>query len=173
MTPLCAPRDACQAATKPDPVLGCLTVFLDTAITLHAARVRAGGAPPPSEPPSAGLVGDGSKERESALAHDLPAVLDDLLPRALHCCHGNTWQRRLAGAAALRLLAARLPAAYVMGWAVLCARALVNVLRWLPEHCRAQREDVEATMRELLRKASATWGCRHAVQPCVVCLSAL
>lgn len=43
----------------------------------------------------------------------LPAVLDELYPRIQHCCCEDTWQARLAGAAAIRVLSVKLPHAYL------------------------------------------------------------
>ncbi|GFR40173.1 hypothetical protein Agub_g730, partial [Astrephomene gubernaculifera] len=91
-------------------------------------------------------------ESSRAASHGLPAIIDDVMQRVLHCCHEDCWQGRLAGAAALRLLVGRLPAAYLCGWAVPCARALLNVVRWLPEYCRAEREEVEAALGEMMYK---------------------
>ncbi len=102
---------------------------------------------------------DGTK----APAFGLPAVMDDLMTRVLNCCHEDTWQGRLAGAAAVRLLVPRLPPAYWAVWAVATVRGLANVMRWLPEHCRVQREEVEGTLTELLAKV--LYGDQGAVRP--------
>lgn len=97
-------------------------------------------------------AGKEGPEATKAAAFGLPAVMDDLMTRVLNCCHEDTWQGRLAGAAAVGLLVPRLPPAYWAVWAVATVRGLTNVMRWLPEHCRVQREEVEATLAELLSK---------------------
>ncbi len=62
-------------------------------------------------------------------------------------------QARLAGAAAVRRMVALTPPAYVRQWAAPALRSLLTALRWLPEHCVAERQGVDAGVAELVRKA--------------------
>eukprot|EP00983_Pelagomonas_calceolata_P103232 1158893-Pelagomonas_calceolata.AAC.3 len=75
--------------------------------------------------------------------------------RVLHCCSNENWQARLAGAAALRLLMAhpQLPPAYLSHWAAHTTRALLWVVRGLPDHCVAEAAQLDTSLATLLRKA--------------------
>lgn len=90
--------------------------------------------------------------QEHALAAGLPPVLDELLHRVLHCCCEDTWQARVAGAAALRLLLRTLPGAYISAWAPQALRAVLTVVRSLPEHCTVERASTHGLFLDLLRK---------------------
>ncbi len=61
-----------------------------------------------------------------------PAVLDELLPRIVHCCWQDTWAARLGGAAGVRLLTFKLPASYLRYVSPQLVRALLTVSRFLP-----------------------------------------
>ncbi len=86
------------------------------------------------------------------MALGLPTVLDELYPRILHCCYEDSWQARLAGAASIKLMMSQLPAAYLRQWALSTQRALLMVVRLLPEHSMVERAEVDATLTTYLRK---------------------
>lgn len=60
----------------------------------------------------------------------------------------------MAGAAAVQLMVhtARLPPAYLQWWAAPTLRALLGVLRRLPDHCVVEREQVEVILTTFLNK---------------------
>eukprot|EP00798_Chlamydomonas_sp_ICE-L_P011536 gene11536-34248_t len=62
------------------------------------------------------------------------------------------WQARLAGASAIKLLLEKLPDKFVRHWGASSLRALMTVLRLLPEHSVAEKELVDATIDFLMRK---------------------
>lgn len=59
-------------------------------------------------------------------------MLDELLPRIVHCCWQDTWAARLGGAAGVRLLTFKLPASYLRYVSPQLVRALLTVSRFLP-----------------------------------------
>lgn len=58
----------------------------------------------------------------------------------------------MAGAAALRLLLRTLPGAYVGAWAPQALRAVLSVVRSLPEHCTVERASTHGLFLDLMRK---------------------
>ncbi len=87
-----------------------------------------------------------------AAALGLPQLLDDLIPRVLHCCWEDTWGSRLGGVAAVRLLWRKLPAEYLTAWLPQLLRALMVVTRHLPEHSVPELTQINETLTGLIDK---------------------
>jgi transformation/transcription domain-associated protein len=79
-------------------------------------------------------------------------VLDQLMPRVLHCCYGDTWPVRMGGVSALRLLLPRLPLDYMSAWLPATMRALYMVMRWLPEHCTNDAHEIQALLERIVSR---------------------
>ena len=83
-------------------------------------------------------------------SHDLPAFMDDVWGRVLHCCHGTSWGSQLGGVAAVAALLPRLPRCFVQVHAGTTARALLSTLRALPDHSVADAADCAAAFALLV-----------------------
>lgn len=135
----------------------------DPASTSAGAKpaATAGSAGNSKEAAAAATSGDSTtssradvRYREKSYASQLgyPPVLDNLMPRILHCCWEDSWQARLGGAAGLRLLVFKLPADYLLCWCTSLLRGLLNVVKLMPEHSVAEKREVDSTLAALLRK---------------------
>ena len=116
-TPLPPPLHAhTQAFHRARAALDGLSVFVDTVLMMHAARQRSLALdqqlPPTVDAAAAAVAGEGdtmmvdgvapsatattvcssAPPEEEGGAEGLPAVIDELLPRVLHCCCEDTWQ---------------------------------------------------------------------------------
>ena len=94
----------------------------------------------------------GDDKRPSAKQLGLHPVLDELLPRILHCCWEDTWSARLGGVAAVKLLVRKLPAKYLAGWSPSLVSALCTVIKGLPEHSTVELKELEGCLKELMGK---------------------
>jgi len=108
------------------------------------------------EGPSAGATatGGGASRDAARVAAPLglPHLLDDLMPRVLHCCWEDGWGARLGGVAAVRLLWRKLPAEYLTAWLPQLLRALMVVTRHLPEHSIPELTQINETLSGLIDK---------------------
>ena len=102
-----------QASYRARSALDGLSVFVDTVLMMHSARTLSlandqGGGGTKQEPSddsngTAGAGGDAmavdpapppaaAAVPSASVASPLPPVIDDLVPRVLHCCCEDTWQ---------------------------------------------------------------------------------
>ncbi|KAK9813301.1 hypothetical protein WJX72_012102 [[Myrmecia] bisecta] len=125
--------------------------------------------------PSAGHNGLPKKPDVTGLEY--APVLDHLIPRVLHCCYGESWPVRIGGVAAISVLVRKLPAAALTASMTPIIRALMAVLKHLPEHASGERPKppldeallesvVEVLARELLSPRSAA-NVRQAADACL------
>ena len=87
---------------------------------------------------------------DSAPTVQLPAFMDDLWTRILHCCHVHSWGPQLGGVSAVAALLPRLPRTFLCAHAASSTRALLAVLRSLPEHAVADATDCAAALSALI-----------------------
>ena len=87
---------------------------------------------------------------DSAPTVQMPAFVDDLWTRILHCCHVHTWGPQLGGVSAIAALLPRLPRAFLRTHAAASTRALLAVLRSLPEHAVADATDCASALSALV-----------------------
>ncbi|BDA47386.1 probable transcription-associated protein 1 [Coccomyxa sp. Obi] len=88
----------------------------------------------------------------SSIEGSWPAALDELLDRVLHCCYGDAWATRIGGLAAVGLLAKKLPVVQLRARLPLCVRALLTVMRGLPDHAISQVQELRDTLTGLLNR---------------------
>ncbi|CAD7696024.1 unnamed protein product, partial [Ostreobium quekettii] len=83
---------------------------------------------------------------------NLPLVLDDLLPRIIHCCYGDEWPQRIGGILGVRAIIAELPPVYILCCGSQLVHALLNVLRCLPGFAVAQKNIIKETLSHLIQR---------------------
>eukprot|EP00976_Prorocentrum_cordatum_P060068 1175750-Prorocentrum_minimum.AAC.1 len=115
------------------------------------------GAPPAAAPSglaaaagasSAGAPGGGGP---ALMAEHLQPVFNDLLPRLLHCCYGGRWQSLLGGLLGVgELIASGVPLDFLQQHEAAMVRALLHILRRLPDHSHVQAAEVGAKLDQLL-----------------------
>ncbi|GAX77356.1 hypothetical protein CEUSTIGMA_g4802.t1 [Chlamydomonas eustigma] len=129
-----------------------LAVFVDTTLMLHSAQRRSLILDQRGLSARVAASDPELTEELTAAESQLPAVIEGLLPRMLHCCCEDTWQARLAGAAAVKLLIHRLPDHFLRRNTQAIMKGLLFVLRTLPDHSVVEGEELQSTLRALLRK---------------------
>ena len=112
-----------------------------------AARSRGGGGG------GGGGGGDGDGDPDAPPPSTADAPLDALLSRVLHACHGDDWCTRLGGAAALDVVAAHAPAAFVARRVADVVAGVLAAARPLPPHAIAEQEALVGTLRAALARA--------------------
>ena len=77
-------------------------------------------------------------------------VVAELLARALHCCHGDTWHARQGGLDAAFLVLRSAPPALALQSIPQVIRATASVLRSIPDPCTGPQHDVAARLLEFI-----------------------
>ena len=99
---------------------------------------------------------------------NLPLVLDDLLPRIIHCCYGDEWPQRIGGILGVRAVIAELPPVYILRCGSQLVHALLNVLRCLPGFAVAQKNIIKETLSHLIQRTlGMEQVCVHNHQGCL------
>ncbi|KAJ7564762.1 hypothetical protein O6H91_02G032300 [Diphasiastrum complanatum] len=78
-------------------------------------------------------------------------VFEQLLPRLLHCCYGSTWQAQMGGVMGLGALIGKVNIDTLCLFQVRAVRALVYVLKRLPQHATREQEEVSQVLAQVLR----------------------
>lgn len=78
-------------------------------------------------------------------------VFEELLPRLLHCCYGNTWQAQMGGVMGLGALVAKVSVETLCDFQVSIVRGLVYVLKRLPLHANKEQEETSQVLTQVLR----------------------
>ncbi|EIE23491.1 hypothetical protein COCSUDRAFT_65942 [Coccomyxa subellipsoidea C-169] len=120
--------------------------------TAAGAATENGTADPAAQKETTPRPGSPKRPTVSSAEGSWPASLDELLARVLHCCYGDSWATRIGGLAAVGLLAKKLPAVQLRARLPLCVRALLTVMRGLPEHAISQVQELRATLTGLLHR---------------------
>lgn len=81
-------------------------------------------------------------------------VFEQLLPRLLHCCYGSTWQAQMGGVIGLGALVGKATVDTLCLFQVRAVRALVHVLKRLPQHAHKEQEEVSQVLTQVLRVAN-------------------
>lgn len=81
-------------------------------------------------------------------------VFEQLLPRLLHCCYGSTWQAQMGGVMGLGALVGKATADTMCLFQVRTVRALVYVLKRLPQHANKEQEEASQVLTQVLRVAN-------------------
>ncbi|CAM6100600.1 unnamed protein product [Calypogeia fissa] len=78
-------------------------------------------------------------------------VFEQLLPRLLHCCYGSTWQSQMGGVIGLGALVGKATVDTLCLFQVRAVRALVYVLKRLPQHASKEQEETSQVLTQVLR----------------------
>jgi transformation/transcription domain-associated protein len=81
-------------------------------------------------------------------------VFEQLLPRLLHCCYGSTWQAQMGGVMGLGALVGKATVDTLCHFQVRAVRALVYVLKRLPQHANKEQEETSQVLTQVLRVAN-------------------
>ena len=127
---------------KARAALDSVSVFVDTLLSVDAARANicssvaqdlsAMQVEQVKQVDATASKPEGVKKAETD--RDVPPVIWSLLPKVLHCCFEDSWQARLAGATAIRLLTHKLPDHFLRKNSSTMLRGLLSVIRSLPVH---------------------------------------
>lgn len=78
-------------------------------------------------------------------------VFEQLLPRLLHCCYGNTWQAQIGGVMGLGALVGKVNVEILCLFQVRIVRGLVYVLKRLPTYANKEQEETSQVLTQVLR----------------------
>ncbi|XP_043711461.1 transformation/transcription domain-associated protein-like [Telopea speciosissima] len=78
-------------------------------------------------------------------------VFEQLLPRLLHCCYGNTWQAQIGGVMGLGALVGKVTVETLCFFQVRIVRGLLYVLKRLPAHANKEQEETSQVLTQVLR----------------------
>ncbi|KAK9039755.1 hypothetical protein V6N11_014947 [Hibiscus sabdariffa] len=78
-------------------------------------------------------------------------VFEQLLPRLLHCCYGNTWQAQMGGVMGLGALVGKVTVETLCLFQVRIVRGLVYVLKRLPIYASKEQEETSQVLTQVLR----------------------
>lgn len=78
-------------------------------------------------------------------------VFEQLLPRLLHCCYGNTWQAQMGGVMGLGALVGKVTVETLCFFQVKIVRGLVYVLKRLPAYATKEQEETSHVLTQVLR----------------------
>lgn len=78
-------------------------------------------------------------------------VFEELLPRLLHCCYGNTWQAQMGGVMGLGALVGKVSVDTLCDFQVSIVRGLIYVLKRLPFHANKEQEETSQVLTQVLR----------------------
>jgi transformation/transcription domain-associated protein len=123
----------------------CMSVFLDTLIEIgHVQQDKA-------EHQEKEVKLDSVRDK---LARDIPYlnIQQDLITRARHCCYGTTWSSKLGGVLGLEALAKKMTQPLLIYAAHYIIKALMHVLRSLPDNAVLEIDTVRNVMIDFIRR---------------------
>lgn len=68
-----------------------------------------------------------------------PAVIDELVPRLIHCCYADKWPQRIGGVAAVSMVMQKLPITWLQSHVPDIIKAALAVLKHLPSHASLEQ----------------------------------
>ena len=133
-------------------------MFLDTLAEVGQVQQehrKATTAAAAEETPAATANADDDDKANKGGVSDEPylTVQQDLVMRAMHCCYGDSWASRLGGIAALQVLTKRVPQRWLVRAASFIIKALMGVLRALPDNATQEQQEVTEVLLDIVRKA--------------------
>ncbi|KAL2624095.1 hypothetical protein R1flu_008340 [Riccia fluitans] len=78
-------------------------------------------------------------------------VFEQLLPRLLHCCYESTWQSQMGGVMGLGALVGKATVDTLCTFQSKAVRALIYVLKRLPQHANKEQEETSQVLTQVLR----------------------
>ena len=132
-----------------DAVVECMLVFLDTLIELGKYQKQASNEDIDSK------VGERISSDQDPVSNSIPYIniQQDLITRARHCCYGDSWASRLGGVAALDALSRKMPQQLLSYAANYVIRALLAVLRSLPDSAVEEIEEITSIATDIVRRS--------------------
>lgn len=137
-----------------------MNVFLDTLVEVGQVQLREKHKAAAEDGGGAAAQGEASADKpQQDTKHSLSAdepylnVQQDLVMRAMHCCYGDSWPSRLGGIAALEALCKRVPQRWLVRAASYIIKALMGVLRSLPDNAAQEQEEITAVLMGIVRRA--------------------
>lgn len=79
------------------------------------------------------------------------SVFEQLLPRLLHCCYGNTWQAQMGGVMGIGTLVGKVTVEILCLFQVKIVRGLVYVLKRLPAYATKEQDETSQVLTLILR----------------------
>ncbi|KAI4325437.1 hypothetical protein MLD38_030838 [Melastoma candidum] len=78
-------------------------------------------------------------------------IFEQLLPRLLHCCYGNTWQAQMGGVMGIGTLVGKVTVEILCLFQVKIVRGLVYVLKRLPAYATKEQDETSQVLTLVLR----------------------
>lgn len=128
--------------------LSALNVFSQTLLFLgskHADKMS-----------SKGLISDSTPSKSTLyLPHSIYIpIFDQLLSRLVHCCYGTKWQAQMGGVMGLGALVVKVPVETLCHFQVKIMRALVYVLKRLPNYANKEQKETAQVLTDILHAVS-------------------
>ena len=140
-----------ESASERSATVECITVFLDTLNEIGQLQQKS-----PSVENDAGKSEETkpSSTRER-LSHDIPYlnIQQDLITRARHCCYGTSWASKLGGVLALEAITCRMSQPFLLYAAHYIVKALMTVLRSLPDSATVEINNVTEVVVKIVSRA--------------------
>ena len=135
-----------------------MNVFLDTLVEVGHVQIRekhkaAAEKDPPAPVELSEADAKAQTAKQIADAEPFLNVQQDLVMRAMHCCFGDGWPCRLGGIAALEALCKRVPQRWLVRAASYIIKALMGVLRSLPDNAAQEQEEITDVLLGIVRRA--------------------
>lgn len=88
-------------------------------------------------------------------------MIDELMPRLIHCCYANKWPQQVGGVAAVSLVIQKLPVTWLQNHLADAVKAALDVLKHLPPHAASERAKVLDALAGIMQKAcpKVSWQC--------------
>lgn len=82
-----------------------------------------------------------------------PMVMDELMPRLIHCCYADKWPQQVGGVAAVSLVIQKLPVTWLQNHIADAVKAALSVLKHLPAHAALERTKVLKALTSIMQLA--------------------
>ena len=83
-------------------------------------------------------------------AEDHPAVIDELMPRLIHCCYADKWPQRVGGVAAVSMVVQKLPMPWLQSHMPDVVKAALAVLKHLPSHASLEQAQLLKSLTTIM-----------------------
>lgn len=84
------------------------------------------------------------------VAEDHPAVIDELMPRLIHCCYADKWPQRVGGVAAVSMVVQKLPMPWLQTHMPDVVKAALAVLKHLPSHASLEQAQLLKSLTTIM-----------------------
>lgn len=80
-------------------------------------------------------------------------VIDELMPRLIHCCYADKWPQQVGGVAAVSLVIQKLPVTWLQNHIADAVKAALSVLKHLPTYAALERTKVLKALTSIMQLA--------------------